>query len=61
MIHSQLNGYLFEDYVTATKCDRYDLICSIDAHERDHKYVNDEASSGGVRPVQFNSSEDSLI
>ena len=60
-ICSRLYASLFEDYVTTDKHYIYDLIWSSEAHELKHKYVNDEASSGGVRPVQFNSSEDSLI
>ena len=55
MIFLRLNGSLFEDSVTTEKCDRYNIICSIDDCERNHKSVNDEACSGGGRPLQFNS------
>ena len=34
---------------------------SIEAHERNHKYVNDEASSSGGRPLKLNPIKDSLI
>ena len=60
-ICSQLQGLLFEDYVKTTRRERYNLMCSIEAHERKHKYVNDEASSGGGRPLPPNSTEDDLI
>ena len=51
---------LFEDYVTTAKCDRYNLMCSIYAYERNHKLVNEEASSGGVRTQPSNSIEKAL-
>ena len=43
----RLHGSLFEDYVTTDRRDRYNLMCSIEAHKRDHKTINDDASSGG--------------
>ena len=61
MVCSQWHGSLFEDYVTTSKRDRYNIIFPIEAHERNQKSVNDEASSGGGRPLTYNSTEDSLI
>ena len=57
MIHS----YLFEYYVITSKRDRYNLMCSIDAYEINHKLVNYEASSGGCRTLPSNLTESSLI
>ena len=48
-ICSQLNGLLYKDNVTTFICDKYNLMCSTEAHEREYKSVNDEASTGGVR------------
>ena len=53
-ICSRLNISFFEDYVTTTRQDRYNLMCSIEAHEREHKTINDDASSGGERPLLSN-------
>ena len=51
MICSRLNGLIFEDYVTAANRDRYNLMHSIEAYERNQKYENDEANNGGGRPL----------
>ena len=55
MICSRSHGLLFEDDVTTARCDRYNLMCSIEDHEIYHRYINDEASSGGGIPLTFNS------
>ena len=36
-------------------------MCLIEAHEREQKYINDEASSGGGRPLLLNSTKYDLI
>ena len=51
MICSLSHGSLFEDYITTTKRDRYNLMCSIESHERNHKLINDKEISGGGRPL----------
>ena len=58
---SQLNGSLLEDYFKTAKRGRYNLMCSIEAHERNHKLVNYDASSGGGIPLPSNSIEEALI
>ena len=50
-ICSLLHGFFFEYYVTTSKHDKYNLMCSIESHEKNHKHVNDQASNGGVRPL----------
>ena len=41
MIFSQLNVLLFDYYDTTAECVKNQLMCSIEAHERWHKSVND--------------------
>ena len=60
MICSQWNGLLFEYCVTTAKRDIYNLMCSIGAYERDHKLLNEEASSGSVRVLPSDSTEEDL-
>ena len=56
-----LHGPLSEYYVTNSICDRYNLMCSIESHEREHKYINDGESSGGGIPLPYNSTRDVLL
>ena len=46
-----------EDYVPTAQCYQYNIICSLESHERNHKPVNDEASSGGGRTLSSNTKE----
>ena len=61
MICSRYHGLVFEDYFTTAKRDNCNLMCSIEAHEKkqksvnEHKPVNDETSSGGEIPLPFHS------
>ena len=41
-------------YVTTSIRDRYNLMCEVEAHERDQPTINDGASSGGGRPLPSN-------
>ena len=60
---SQLHGLVFEDYFKTDKRDKYNIMCSIEAHEKkqklvnENKPVNDETSSGGARTLPSNSTE----
>ena len=36
-------------------------MCSIEAHKKEQKYVNDEVSNGGTRPLPSNSTKCDLI
>ena len=40
MICSQLHGFYFEDCVTTTRRDIYNIMCSIEDHDREHPIVN---------------------
>ena len=44
-ICSRLHGSLFEDFITHTRTDRYNLVCSIVSHyNKQPAYENDEIS-----------------
>ena len=60
-ICSRLHSLLFEDYVTTFIRDQYNTIFTIEDHEREHKFLSDEASSGGDRPLPLNSKKEYLI
>ena len=57
---------VFEEYFTTSKRDKYNILCSIEAHEKNqksvnkHKPINDKKSSGGDKPLSPNSTEESL-
>ena len=59
-------GLIFEDNFTTAKREKYNPMCSIEAHEKNHKSVknqkpvNDETSSGGDRPLPYHSTEEEL-
>ena len=60
-ICSRWHGLLFGDYVKTARHDQYNLMCSIEADEREKKYINDESSSGVGIPLPINSTKNSLI
>ena len=47
-IWSWLDGFYFEDYVTAARKDRYTLMCSIWVHDINHPTLNYYSISGAV-------------
>ena len=50
-ICSRSHGLVFLKYVTAARHDQYNPMCSIEAHETEHKSIDDETGSGGGRPL----------
>ena len=36
-ISKKLHGKLFEGFIINTRTDRYNIMCSIDSYEREHK------------------------
>ena len=57
----KLNGKLFEGFIINTRADRYNIMCSIDSYERDHKPSSyDDGSSGGGYPLQTTSTIEAL-
>ena len=55
-ICEKLLGKLFEGFIRNTITEIYIIICSIDAHEKDHQSSSDDGSSGGnfPLPTKFN-------
>ena len=47
-ICSKLHGIKFEDFITQTRTDRYNIMCSLVAHYRLETYYKDNESSIGV-------------
>ena len=50
-IFTELNGQSFKDDLKTGRKDSYDLICSVDAYEKEHVIIPDDASSGGGRLI----------
>ena len=50
-ICSKLHGSMFEDFNTQVRIDRYNLICSLVAHDRLQVYYKDDESSIGDREI----------
>ena len=47
---------MFEEFIINARTDRYNLMCFIDAHEKDHTSSFDDGSSGGGNffTIKFN-------
>ena len=50
-ICSKLHGIRFEDFITQATTDRYNLMCSLVAHDRLQPYYEDDESSIGDRAI----------
>ena len=48
-ICSKLHGIKFEAFITQARTDRYNIICSLVAHDRLQTYYKDDESSIGDR------------
>ena len=46
-ICNKLDGKVFEGFIRNTRTNRYNIMCSIDAHEKSHQSSCDDGSSGG--------------
>ena len=53
-ICSNLYGNFFEYFISHAKTDRYNLMCSIVAHDKKQPSYKDEKSSIGNRPIPKN-------
>ena len=61
-ICKKLNGKLFEGFIINARTDRYNIICSVDAYEREHQsYSCDDGRSGGGCPLPTNSMTEALV
>ena len=45
-IYKKLHGIVFEEFIRNAKTDIYNLMCSIDAYDREHLSYFDDVSSG---------------
>ena len=54
-ICKKLHGNVFEGFIINERNDRYNIMCSIDAHEEEHQYSCDDGSRGGGCLLQSNS------
>ena len=59
-ICKKLHGNVFEGFIRNTRTERYNIICSIDAHEKEHQSSCDDGSSGGGFPIPSNSTTEVL-
>ena len=50
-IFTKLNGQIFEDYLKMVLKDRYELMCTVDAYDKDHVSTPVGAISGGGIPM----------
>ena len=51
-ICKKLHGNKFEGFIRNARTDRYNIMCSIDSHEKYHKSYFYDGSSGGGCPLQ---------
>ena len=55
-ICKKLHGQLFERFIINERTDRYHIMCSIDAYEKENQsYICDYGSSGGSFTLPTNS------
>ena len=60
-ICKKLHGKVFEGIIKNSRTDRYNIMCSIDAHEKDHTSSCDYVSSGGGCPLPSNPTTKALV
>ena len=61
MICLRLHYLSSENYVKTEIRDRYNLMCSIEDHYIESPTINGDASSGGDRPLPYNSTKYVLV
>ena len=59
-ICTKLNGQTFGYYLKTVQKDRYDLMCSVDAHYKEHVTMTSYVGSGVGRPISITSSKKEL-
>ena len=55
-----MHGSRFEDFITQARTDRYNLMCSLVAHDKLQLDYEDDESSIGDRPIPDNATTKSL-
>ena len=60
-ICKKLYGKVFEGFIINARTDRYNIMCSIDAYEREHQSSRcDDGNSGGGCPLPTTSTTEAL-
>ena len=59
-ICKKLHGKVFEGFIRNARTDRYNIMCYIDVHEKEHQSSCDDGSSSGVCPIPSNSTTEAL-
>ena len=52
-ICKKLHGNVFEGFIRNARTDRYNIMCSIDAHEKKHPSTFDDGRSGGGYEITY--------
>ena len=52
---------MFEEFIRNSRTDRYNILCSIDAHEKEDPSLFDDGSSGGDYTLPLNPTTESLV
>ena len=60
-ICTKLNDRIFEDDLKTGHKDRYELVFSVDKYGKENTSMNDDAISGGGRPITSTPSKESLL
>ena len=60
-ICKKLHGKLFEGFIRNARTDIYNIMCSIDAHEKEHPSSCDDGIIGGGCPLPSNSTTEALV
>ena len=59
-ICKKLHGKVFERFIRNSRTDIYNIMCSIDAHEKEHQSSSDYVNIGGCFPLPTNSTAKAL-
>ena len=60
-ICKKLHEKVFGVFIRNSRTDSYNIMCSIDANEKEHQSSFDDGSSGGGCPIPSNSTTESLV
>ena len=60
-ICKKLYGKMFEEFIRNARIDRYNLICSIGAHEYKNQSLHDDEISSGGYPIPSSSTTEVLV
>ena len=60
-ICKKLHGNMFQGFIRNARTDRYNIMCYIYAHEKEHQSSWDDSISVGGRPIPSNSTIDALV